>query len=78
MVLDGLGGGITVGCDALSCVVGFGAGDEADRMVEDLAGSCGDDPRRSDCLDFGGPSFAATTPCLLKNFLNSYLARCSL
>ena len=78
MALDGLGGGVIVGCNALSWVVGFGAGDEVDRMVEVLDGGCGDNPRSDACLDFGGPSIAATTPCLLKNFLNSYLAGWSL
>lgn len=42
-----------------------------DVIVEDLAG---DSPRTNESLDLDGPSFAATSPRLSKNFLNSYLA----
>ena len=62
-------------CDELCWVVDLGVGDKGDRTAEILAGGCGDDPRENDSLDLEGPSFAATTPCLSKNFLNSYLAR---
>jgi len=61
-----------VGCDGLSWILGLGAGDEDD-MVEVLGDGCGDNPRTNESLDLEGPSFAATTPRLSKNFLNSYL-----
>ena len=71
-VLAGLSGRFTAGCVELRWVVILGVGDKRDRMVELLAG---DDPRTNDSLDLEGPNLAATTPCLSKNFLNSYLAR---
>ena len=57
-------------CDELDRVVGLG-GRVEDDVVKDLAG---DDPRANESLDLEGPSFAATTPRLSKNFLSSYLA----
>ena len=72
MVLAGRGGRFTVGCDTLGWNLGLGAGEgEVDEV---LAGGCGDNPRMNESLDLDGPSFAATTPRLSKNFLNSYLA----
>ena len=70
-MLAGLCGRATVSCDELD-FVGFGAGVEVgDGTGDDLAG---DSPRRNDSLDLEGPSLAATTPRLSKNFLYSYLA----
>jgi hypothetical protein len=63
MVLAGLGGRFTASCDGLGWIVG---------LVRVLAGDS--DSRLNDSLDLEGPSFAATTPRLSKNFLNSYLA----
>ena len=63
-----------MGCDALGRIVGLGSGIEEDGVIEVLTGGCGDAPRTSESLDLEGPSFAATSPRLSKNFLNSYFA----
>lgn len=72
MVLAGRGGRFAAGCDGLGCIVDLGAGDEEGDIV--LADDCDGNPRMNESLDLEGPSFAATTPRLSKNFLYSYLA----
>ena len=59
-------------CDGLGWTLSLGAGGEGD-TIEVLVDGCGDNPRTNESLDLDGPSFAATTPRLSKNFLNSYL-----
>lgn len=59
-------------------MVGLGGVDEEVEeevaVIENLVDGCGDNSRKNESLDFDGPSFAATTPRLSKNFLCSYLA----